>query len=420
MAHPPTPSGASAMLRRLSVAGLTILATVGATLAVTGPSATATVSVNQVYPVPSGGTYTVRGHGWGHGHGMSQYGALGAALKGLNAQQILAFYYPGTQRTIVADSRIRVLISSDTTDAVTVDPRSGLAVRDLGKDVTRTLPVRSDIGGWQLDTTTDNRNVVEWWDERADTWRVWRPRGWHLLAGEGEFFSPNGPVTLRTSAGRMPFRGALRAAAPSPTSSARDTVNVVNIDDYVKGVIPAEMPASWHKYAVRAQAVAARTYAIFERDANYERYYQVCDTTACQVYRGVSAEDPRSNDAAVATAGQIRTWNGEAAFTQFSSSNGGWSSAGSRPYLVSKEDPYDDTPANPNHDWSTKLSARTIRNAYPAIGSLLRVRVTRREGGGEWQGRAVTVVLEGTKAKRTISGDEFRWKFGLKSTWFRL
>ncbi len=409
-------------MRRLTLAALATVTAVVTTVAVTGSEqqAQASVTTNQVYPVPDSGVFTVRGHGWGHGHGMSQYGALGAATKGLNAQQILAFYYPGTQRTIVADSSIRVLISSDTSDPVTVDPRSGLSVRDLGKDVTRSLPVRSDIAGWQLTTNADNRNVVEWFDARAEVWRLWHPRGWNLLAGQGEFFSPNGPVTLRTSSGRAQFRGALRAAAPSPGSTARDTVNVLDVDDYVKGVIPAEMPASWHKYAVRAQAVAARTYAIFERDANYDRYYQVCDTTACQVYRGVSVEDPRSNDAAEVTAGQIRTFGGEAAFTQFSSSNGGWMSDGGKPYLADKQDPYDGVAANPNHDWTTRLSATTIRNAYPAIGRLLRVRVTKREGGGDWHGRVETMVLEGTKAKRTISGSDFRSRFGLKSTWFRL
>jgi SpoIID/LytB domain protein len=146
----------------------------------------------------------------------------------------------------------------------------------------------------------------------------------------------------------------------------------------------------------------------------------VWDTTRSQVYGGVSAEDPRANAAADATAGQIRTYQGKPAFTQFCSSNGGWTSAGSVPYLAHTEDPYDDVSTNANHDWTTKLSAATIRSAYPGIGKLVRVRVTQREGGGDWQGRVEKLVLVGANGSRSLTGDEFRSRFGLKSTWFRL
>ena len=268
-----------------------------------------------------------------------------------------------------------------------------------------------------LRAASADRDLVEYY--RAG-WRSWQPGGKTALSGTGEFFSSDGPVTLVTPSGQVSYRGALRSAAPSSSTSRRDTVNVVLLDDYVKGVIPAEMPALWHKYAVRAQAVAARTYAVYDRDAHFDRYYQICDTTSCQVYRGTTAEHPASSDAAEFTAGQIRTYRGEPAFTQFSASSGGWTSSGSAPYLVSKQDPYDDWSGNSNHDWSVQLSARRIRDAYPAIGRLLRVRVTKREGGGEWHGRVETLVLEGTNGKRVLSGDDFRYRFGLKSTWFRL
>jgi stage II sporulation protein D len=409
-------------MRRLALAALATAAAVTTTVAVTGAEETAvaaSVTVNQVYPVPDSGTFTVRGHGWGHGRGMSQYGALGAALQGVTAQKILAFYYPGTVRTIASDGLIRVLVSSDTTDPVVVRSRSGLTVRDLGDATTYLLPTDLGATRWRLLASTANRDKVQWYD---GTWHDWKPGGRLALLGRGEFFSTGGPVTLFTDSGLLAYRGALRSAAPTAGTTARNTVNVVSLDNYVKGVIPAEMPASWHKYAVRAQAVAARTYAVRLRAQNYDRYYQICDTTACQVYRGVVAEDPRSNAAADWTAGQIRTYDGEPALTEFSSSNGGWTSSlrSTLPYQVSKQDPYDDVAANPNHNWSVKLAASTIRNKYPALGRLLRVRVIKREGGGEWKGRVEWLVLEGAKTNLTISGDEFRTKFGLKSTWFRL
>jgi stage II sporulation protein D len=400
------------------IAAAAAVATAAAVVTVTGSAeSAASVSVNQVYKVPASGTYTVRGHGYGHGNGMSQHGAQGAALRGLNAQKILAFYYPGTSRATVKAKKIRVLITADTTDPVEVLARTGLRVRDRGAATSYELPTNSKITRWRLRAGDGNRDVVEYYD---GSWRSWRPGGQDALVGIGEFFSTGGPVTLVTPSGQTAYRGALRSAPPSPTSTARDTVNVVHIDNYVKGVIPAEMPPSWHKYAVRAQAVAARTYAAFDRAANSSRYYHTCDTTSCQVYRGTTLEHPLSTAAAKATAGQIRVYGGKPAFTQFSSSNGGRSSSGSFPYLVSKPDPYDGWSGNPHHDWTVKLTAQRIRNAYPAIGKLVRVRVTKREGGGDWQGRVETVVLEGTKGKRTISGDTFRFTFGLKSTWFRL
>ena len=101
------------------------------------------------------------------------------------------------------------------------------------------------------------------------------------------------------------------------------------------------MPASWQPAALRAQAIAARTYAAFEVADSTNPVYQLCDTTSCQVYGGKSAEVASTNAATTATAGQIRTFHGAPAFTQFSASNGGWMSAGSQPYLAAKQDPFD-------------------------------------------------------------------------------
>ena len=89
------------------------------------------------------------------------------------------------------------------------------------------------------------------------------------------------------------------------------------------------------------------------------------------------------------------------------------------PYLVARADPYDDHPANPVHTWRLRLSAARIKRAYPSIGRLVRLHVTRREGGGQWHGRVLRVVLDGRRANVRLSGDTFRSVFGLRSTWFR-
>ena len=157
---------------------------------------------------------------------------------------------------------------------------------------------------------------------------------WTMFPGAAEFSAGNQPVTLRLPEhGSAEYRGALR-------SVEKHTVNVLPIDRYVQGVVPREVPAEWPAQAVRAQAVAARTYAAFERETATS-YYDICDTESCQVYGGSRDEHPATDAAVKATAGRVVLYQGQPAFTQFSSSNGGYSSAGSQPYLVAQPDPYE-------------------------------------------------------------------------------
>lgn len=375
----------------------------------------AAVSTDQSYWIPVGKKIVVEGHGYGHGHGMSQYGAQGAALKGLSYKEIASFYYPGTSWGKVS-GKVRVLITADTTDDVVVSPTTGLSVRDLGDGSTHPLPVRDSITRWRLDVRKA-QTVVQFAD--AAGWHRYTASWARAIKGDGEFFA-NTPMTLWTPSGPRRYRGTLRAASPTPGSSSRNTVNVVSMDQYVMGVVPSEMPASWHAEAVKTQAVAARTYATWSRDQNPRRYYQICDTTSCQVYGGASAEDARSNDAVRATAREILTYAGKPAFTQFSSSSGGWTLAGSVPYLTSREDPYDGWAGNPVHTWSVTVDAGALERSHPSIGTLQRIVVTSRDGNGEWQGRVNSMVLDGTDGDATISGDSFRGTYGLRSTWFSI
>ena len=369
------------------------------------------VEVNQSYAVA--GTVVLSGHGFGHGHGMSQYGAQGAAKQGLTYKQIIDFYYPSTTWSQVT-GKVRVLISADTTSDVVVAAVPGLRLTDIGAAKTYTLPTPKGVKRWRITVGAGNRSVV---DYLTGSWHRWKPGGRAALVGDGQFGAPT-PMTLFTPAGARSYRGSLRSASPVKGGKARDTVNVLSMDDYVRGVIPREMPASWQPEAVKAQAVAARTYATWSRDQFPTRYYQICDTSYCQVYGGAGAEDPRSNAAVTATASQILTFDGKPAFTQFSSSSGGWTSAGSVPYLAARVDPYDDYEGNPVHAWSTELGAAKIERAYPAVGTLKGIEVTRRDGNGEWKGRVWTLVLDGTKNDVTVSGDAFRARFGLRSSWF--
>jgi SpoIID/LytB domain protein len=227
-------------------------------------------------------------------------------------------------------------------------------------------------------------------------------------------------MTLVTPAGDRRYRGALRSASPSAGSTSRVTVNVVKLDDYVQGVIAAEMPSSWEPQALRAQAVAARTYASFERDANASRYYQICDTSACQVYGGASAETSSTIAAVRATNGVILTYHGSPAFTQFSSSTGGWTSDGGEPYLVAKRDPYDDFAGNPMHTWTYHVSSSAIEASYPQVGRIVQMTATRREDHGDWGGDVYNARVVGTRGSVTLSGATLQAIYGLPSEWFMI
>jgi peptidoglycan hydrolase-like amidase len=109
--------------------------------------------------------------------------------------------------------------------------------------------------------------------------------------------------------------------------------------------------------------------------------------------------------------------DGAPAFTQFASSSGGWTSAGSVPYLPAKADPYDGWSGNPVHSWSTTIDDATIESAWSAVGNLTRIAVTDRDGNGQWGGRLVSVTLTGSSGKVVVSGDTFRSALGLRSTW---
>lgn len=389
-------------LRRLLVPALLVPALLPALLAtlVVAPAAAAPAARAERWAVSPAGTVTLTGHGYGHGHGMSQYGAEGAARQGLTHPDILAFYYPGT--TVGrASGPISVLISADTSDDLVVRPRAGLIVRDLRTKQRWTLPANG-ARLWRI--------VGKKVSFRTDRWRVWR-----TLAGDGELAAGGRPVTLVTPAGDRPYRGRLRhATAPG---GGHDTVNVLPLEAYLRGVVPLEMPATWSPEAVRSQAVAARTYAAYERAHPRATHAQLCDTTSCQVYGGAAAEHPASDTAIKATAGTVLLDGGEPAFTQFSSSSGGWTSAGSVPYLRAVQDPYDGWSGNPVHDWTLQLPAARLERAWPRLGDLQVVEVLARDGQGEWGGRVTSVRLTGSGGSVTVSGDTLRTRLGLRSTY---
>ncbi len=371
------------------------------------------VAVNQTWAVPNNGKVVLGGHGFGHGHGMSQYGAEGAARQGLTWKQIVRFYYPGT--TLAENSgRVRVLISADTTDDVVVAAREGLKVADMTSHEAWELPANGATR-WRL-TAVAEGTAVAWFD---GSWHRWK-----TVPGETAFRAGGQPISLLTPSGQRAYRGALVSAAPTGQPMTRDTVNVLRFDNYIRGVIPNEMPPTWSPAAVAAQAVAARTYASYEALHPRASHYQIRDTSSCQVYGGFDDEHEASNAAVDATAGVILTFDGEPAFTQFASSSGGWTSANQFSYLPAKEDPYDDWSGNPVHDWKFSVTIARLENLWPRVGNLKSIRIVSRDGNGDWQGRVWEIELlgrkDGSNTRVDVSGDSFRSALGLRSTWFTI
>lgn len=345
---------------------------------------------------------TVLTRGFGHGIGLSQYGAKGRAEAGQNVDQILKAYYAKTTKG-TATGLVRVWITADSDANVIVRPSKGLKVTDLATKKSYTLPTAGGAKAWRL-TVVGGKTRVNWLKDGV--WRGYRPQG-KLLTGNGEFTSPARMLKLYAAGADKVYRGSMRLVDGR-------TVNVLSLDNYLKGVIAAEMPALWPTQALRAQAVAARTYAAFERNDYATRSFHVYDTTRSQVYGGYAAEHPNTNAAIAATAGRVVLYAGKPAFTQFSASNGGLTAHGGKPYLVGGvKDPFDafaDTDPQLGPNTKAKLEKK-----YPDLGTLKRVRVLKRDTDG----RVLTVELDGSKAGTvTIKGTDLRTLMGLRSHYF--
>jgi peptidoglycan hydrolase-like amidase len=174
------------------------------------------------------------------------------------------------------------------------------------------------------------------------------PHGWVV---DGVRFEPVDPVMPLTAQGKGDYRGALDVRS---SGGGLATINEVGLEDYVRGI--AEVPPNWPPEALKAQAIAARTYALHQVASTVSTPFRavganICATDGCQVYAGMAKERQGGgwSAAVVATAGQAVLSNGAPIFAEYSSSNGGRTVAGSYPYLRSVADP--DDAASPLHHW---------------------------------------------------------------------
>jgi SpoIID/LytB domain protein len=401
-----------------------VLAAVATAVALVVSGAQLGQAHDQRYPLQGRASISVVGHGYGHGRGMSQWGAWGAATAGLTYAQILAFYYPGTTLTTKADPAMRVLISADNDNTTKVYPASGLSLCH-GANIRTLLSNSSSVVAWRL-LLISGALRLEWY--QSGKWNLSRLV---LGASSATFTRSTSCTSLGVAAMTLSLpsgategvRGGLRAQV---YGTGVRTVGVMGMSSYLASVVPSEMPSGWAAEALKSQSVAARSYAARYREISGgpTRPWDICDTTACQVFHGTAAESAATNSAVASTADHVLTYGGDYAFTEFSASNGGWTTAGSLPYQVAKADPYDGRVASygsswPNpHTWTDTVSVAGLQSSYPSIGTFEWLDVSARDGHGEFGGRTQTVVVQGSAGHVTLTGSQFASAAGLKSIWW--
>ena len=338
------------------------------------------------------GTLFIRGGGFGHGVGMSQYGAYGYALHGRGYRWILAHYYQGTELgTTDVNRRVRVLLG---TSSASFAGATRVGNKKLKPSVTYTVKPLAD-GSLNL-LNPKGRKVG------------------HLAAS----LTATGPGPLAL-AGSGSYRGSL-VFRPNGRGGV-DTVNSVGLEDYVRGVISWEMPSGWAAEALKVQAVAARTFAV--TDSVGGALFDVYADTRSQEYGGVAAETPSTDAAVAATRGQVVTYDGSPVITYFSSSSGGHTEnvenvfAGSAPdpWLRGMPDPYDGAAGNPNHRWdlSPSLSAATAALGRMVKGQLIGIKVIKHGASP----RILLADVVGTAGDTQVTGEQLQQAFDLKTTY---
>jgi SpoIID/LytB domain protein len=376
---------------------------------------------------PVAGEFHFEGHGFGHGRGMSQWGAQGAASHGIDHKTILSTYYPGTD-LVRSDEipQIRVHLSGLGSDALRVVAGPGMQLLTIG----RTTPLPQQL---------DDQKVTDWRVRSVDGALQLEglTDGWHRV---GPRSAAGDPVELRGGDDDLQivrgqelrqYRGALRVF-PGDRDGQVAVVNVVDIESYLRSVVPSESPAYFEPAALQAQAVAARTYALWHAaHASADAVSDICDTTACQVYRGVRTlhrpggtdrrwENSRTDAAVADTAGEQLNYNGKPALTEFSDSNGGWSTAGNEPYLPSRPDPWDGLVPNQAHSWTYTLNAARLQQAWPQIGRPTGLAAAQRDGDGAWGGRVLSVRVVGDHGQVVVPGGKFDHAAGMRNSWWQL
>lgn len=349
------------------------------------------------------------GSGWGHGVGMAQDGAYRMGRAGTDTAGILRQFYPGTRPARTGGS-VRVGIAAFPSGEALLAFPGGGQVRDDATGV-KAFPLQVPPGGEVLVRFDGSRYGAELLGGTSTAAfpllsAVHPPRAVPL---------PGGTVAVPASGRR--YRGVIEATG-IPGGAGLRLVNELDVESYLRGMGEVRDP-SWPPASLRAQAIAARTYALRAMATSGE----ICADERCQVYLGQQAEYPAMDEAVLRTAGQVLTFGGQLASTFYSANGGGVSAtpeegfgptAGSPPAV-----PYLRAAAYPTGDatpWSVTVALAQVAARLGYRGELSSVTVARTGPSG----RALSVALEGNAGGRTVTGIDFARALGLRSTLFRV
>ncbi|HEV2593196.1 MAG TPA: SpoIID/LytB domain-containing protein [Gaiellaceae bacterium] len=336
--------------------------------------------------VASAGTvFVLDGGGWGHGVGMSQWGAEGYAVHGFDYRRILAHYYPHTSLQVHRATQVRVLLRENQSRVRITSSAPYVVVDAKG----RKRHLKSAV--------------------------VLTPAliaHWHGFTPPLRFVAGIHPLTIGGDAYRGDF-------VVKRKPGGLMVVNSLPLDRYLRGVVPWEVPTGWQTAAYEAQAVAARTYTLATLKPGKD--FDLYSDDRSQMYGGIRAERPETSLALGATAGQVLTYGGHVIVAYYSSDSGGRTAAvqdafagyAPEPYLVSVRDPYDTL--SPHRVWPTEALSGTYfaqKLGLPGV----RDAVTEFNGSG----RVADVRFQTTRGWRTFTGDDLRKKLSLRSTYFRI
>jgi stage II sporulation protein D len=331
-------------------------------------------------------SFTLSGHGYGPGVGLSQWGAEERAAAGQTHEQILAFYYPGTTISTTDSTTIRVLLAEQAKLIVgssapfTIVDSAGKAVRVRAGH----YPVTAHgIDGSALTFPTQ------------------------VLAGSA-------PVML----GGSRYRGSLQLSLDGGDLRA---VNALPLEQYVADVVSVENPGYWPQEALRSQAIASRSYALanLHPDAAFDLY----SDNRSQNYVGLRKEFPSAVEATAATSGQVLRYQGQIVDAFFTASNGGmtsntegiWSGT-PLPYLAERPDPFD--ARSPGNSWGPlRVSWPELRQAFPQLPMGV-VHMGLTTNGGDRVSSVTFVSSDGSSYQ--IDGRAFQQRLGLRSAYIEL
>ena len=377
--------------------------------------------------------WIIVGSGWGHGVGLSQYGALGQALDGRSWQDILSHYYPGTSLSdSPVDKQIIVGLSQDKTAVfVRLDKLTDDAQLEMSIDGN---PVATIGSGTIIRIESNGNSVVTSGgdDGRAEARGTGKKISFRISAGSGLINTNSGtPDTNAGSALSSPGHrykyGTLNVVYGGDNDGRADLYTSISMrlaDEYVLGI--GEMSSSWPKAALVAQVVASRSYGLGKANSGIRGNCgcHIYNNATDQVYVGYSKESDAWKDAvnsALNGAGQpaVLTFGGKAITAYFASSTGGRTMStldawgGNVAWSQSVDDNWSLNARNPNSRWGVRMSQSAMAAAL-GLSNVQSIDVVERYSSGA----AKTLVAKDSNGGSvTLSGRTFQARMKLKSTY---